>query len=229
LYEALYGVECVACHDQHGSGIVGQLRMEPQFLCADCHTMEGAVPDEEPKQPQSETLHGYGGFTLDGTPMNGPYTAHWWDIPDECSVCHVYTQPYGGPSQPVDSGHTFLSNMKACGPCHTEAVATLLTADVQQEVQIRLGLIAPYLDPGDPLYVDPGTLSPPELAQYNNARFDYEMVVADRSFGSHNAEYTRALLSEAETFFEIPPWLWMTLAGQKEGVPPGTGDEEVGR
>ncbi len=225
LFEALYDLECVACHDPHGSENTGQLRLEPRFLCAECHTMGGAVPGEQPQQPQVETLHGFGGYALDGTPLAGPYTAHWWGIPDECAVCHVHREPYGGPDQPVNSGHTFEANMRACAPCHTEQVATLLAESAREEVEIRLGLIAPYLDPSDPLYLDPATLSTEELAQYNVAKFDYEMAEADKSFGSHNADYTRALLTEAETFFGIPSWLWRMLAGHKHVVPPNTNDQ----
>ncbi len=208
LYAAVYNVECVACHRPHGSANVGQLRLPPWSLCADCHTMENAAPPEEPKQPQAEALHGSGGYLLDGTPLNGPYTEHWWGIPNECSVCHVHMEPSGGPGLPAESGHTFLPNMRACMPCHTEAAATQLVAVTREEIEARLADIAHYFDPGDPLYVDPATLPPLQLARYRIAKFNYEFVLADRSYGSHNADYTRALLSETESFFGIPPWLW---------------------
>jgi hypothetical protein len=138
--------------------------------------------------------------------MNGPYSMHWWGIPDECAVCHVHMEPYGGPGHPNDSGHTFLHNVRACQPCHTENTATLLVQGAQEEAAERLATIAHRFDPDDPLYVDPGTLPPEQLAQYVIAKFDYEMAKADRSYASHDPAYTRALLSEAETFFGIPPW-----------------------
>ena len=97
--------------------------------------------------------------------------------------------------------------MRACAPCHTEAAATLLTADVREEMEVRLDLIARYLDPGDPWYLDPGMLTPQELAQYDVAVFNYAFVIADKSYGAHNALYNRALLADAELFFEISPWL----------------------
>lgn len=211
--EALYDLECVACHVPHGSPNVGQLRLPPWQLCADCHTMDGAVPGEEPLQPQSEMLHGFGGFALDGEPLSGPHTQHWWGIPDECAACHVHTEPYGGPEQPVNSGHTFAANMRACEPCHSEATATMLVTATREEIEIRLAVIAHYFDPGDPLYVDPSTLTPAELAQYEIARFNYEFVQADQSFGSHNGDYARAMLTETETFFGITPWLFDFLGG----------------
>ena len=179
--------------------------------------MGSAVPDEEPDQPQVEMLHGTGGFKLDGTPMNGPHTEHWWGIPNECAVCHVHKEPYGGPEQPVNSGHTFEANMRACEPCHSEEAAILLVADAREEIEIRLADIAPYFDPEDPLYIDPSGLSPEELAEYNIAKFNYEFVEADKSYGSHNAEYACVLLRETELYLGIPPW-WC----QPRGGPPGS-------
>jgi predicted CXXCH cytochrome family protein len=204
--EVTYSIECVACHGPHGSPYVGQLRLPPRLLCADCHTMGSVVPGQEPRQPQAETLHGVGGFKLDGTPLAGPYSMHWWGIPDECSVCHVHFEPYGGPDHPVNSGHTFWANMRACLPCHSESTATLLVAMTREEIDARLRIIVHYFTPGDPLYINPGTLPPEQLARYLVAKFNYQMAKADKAYGSHSAPYTRALLHETETFLGIPPW-----------------------
>jgi predicted CXXCH cytochrome family protein len=206
LWEVQYDIECVACHAPHGSANVGQLRLPPWELCSDCHTMSGAVPGQEPKRPQSESLHTTGGVALDGAPLVGPYTMHWWGIGDECVTCHVHMEPSPGPGQPANSGHTFLSNMRACMPCHSEATATLLVQMMWEEVDARVGEISRRFDPNDPLYVDPQTLPPDQLAQYLNAKFDYQMVVNDKSYGSHASGYARALLGQAEDFFGIPPW-----------------------
>lgn len=223
LWQAVYNLECVTCHGPHGSANVAQLRLPPRLLCAECHTMGGAVPDAEPEQPQVEMLHGFGGFELGGAPLDGPYTEHWWGIPDECAVCHVHEEPYGGPEQPVDSGHTFVANMRACEPCHSEETATMLVAVTREEIETRLGVIAHYYDPEDPLYVDPEDLTPGELAQYNIATFNYQFVRNDKSYGSHNGGYTRALLSEAESFFGVPPWLFPLsgggLGGRQDALP----------
>jgi len=204
---AAFDIECAACHDPHGGPNTGQLRQPTFLLCAECHTMGGTVPGDEPLQPQTELLHGTGGYAIGGTMMNGPHTEHWWGIAKECAACHVHKEPYGGPDQPVNSGHTFEANMRSCEPCHSESVATMLVVMTREEVEARLDTIARYLDPEDPLYVDPAGLSPEELDQYLVAKFDYEFVRADKSYGSHNANYARALLVEAETFFGITPWL----------------------
>lgn len=204
---AVESVECVDCHDPHGGPHPGQLRRPARELCADCHTMRAAAPDgDPPDQPQLEMLHGTGGVRLDGATMAGPYSEHWWGIPAECVTCHVHFEPYGGPDQPVDSGHDFVADMRACAPCHTPAAATQLVGDAKDEVATRLADLAPYLDPADPRYVDPASLDPAELARYRRAVFDRALVVEDRSFASHNPAYARALLAEAETFFGLDPW-----------------------
>lgn len=214
--EVQFNIECVACHTPHNNVNAGQLRMPAYQLCADCHTMGNAVPPEAPDQPQTEVLHGFGGYELDGAPLDGPHSEHWWGIPNECAQCHVFSAPYGGPEQPVDSGHDFVADLRSCDPCHSEQAATMLLASLQTEMTIRLGLIARYFDPEDPLYVDPDGLSPEERAQYDIARFDYELVLVDRSLGTHNPDYARALLVETETFFEIPPWELLLLSSGGE-------------
>lgn len=203
--DASYSLECVACHTPHGSVHAYQLRLAAPLLCAQCHTMGDAVPGDEPERPHVEFWHGVGGFALDGTPLDGLYTIPYLSLPGECAFCHVYREVYGGPDQPANSGHTFESNTRACNPCHSETEAAARIAGIYEETEPRLATIARYLDPADPLYVDPTTLGPEELAQYNIARFDYELVVADASFGAHNADYARRLLEEAETFFGITP------------------------
>jgi hypothetical protein len=96
--------------------------------------------------------------------------------------------------------------MRACAPCHSETVATELTASARFEIETRLAQLDTYLDPGNPNYVDPAALPPGEQARYEAAVFDLELVRADRAFGAHNPAYTRRLLTEAELFFGVPPW-----------------------
>ena len=163
-----------------------------------------ALPGVEPKQPQSETLHGTGGYKLNGTPLNGPYSMHWWGIGDECVTCHVHFEPSPGPQQPSNSGHEFVANMRACLPCHSEATATLLVSAAHEEISTRIADLARRFDPNDPLYLDPVTLDPEQLGPYMRARFDYQMVVADKSFGSHAAGYTRALLDRGRDLLRHP-------------------------
>ena len=203
--EAMYSLECVACHAPRGSAYAYQLRRPAESLCAQCHTMGDAVPDAEPDRPQFEFLHGFGGFALDRTPLDGMYPTPFVVLDGKCVFCHVHREAYGGPEQPADSGHTFASNIRACAPCHTEADATARITAVYEEIAPRMAAIARYLDPGDPLYLDPAALTSEEWERYKIAKFNYVLVNADRSYGAHNAPFARRLLEEAETFFGITP------------------------
>jgi hypothetical protein len=60
--------------------------------------------------------------------------------------------------------------------------------------------------PGNPLYIDPATLPPQQQLEHMMAKFNYEFVTEDWSYGSHNAPYARILLAETETFLGLPPW-----------------------
>jgi len=203
--EALYNLECVACHDPHGSANAYHLRLPAESLCAQCHTMDNAMPGQEPDRPQFEFLHGFGGFALDWTPLDGMYPTPFVILDGKCVFCHVHREVYGGPEQPANSGHTFESDIRACAPCHSEADATVRITTVYDEIAPRMATIARYLDPGDPVYVDPAALSLEERERYIIAKFNYELVNADRSFGAHNAPFARRLLEETETFFGITP------------------------
>ncbi|UCE59305.1 MAG: hypothetical protein JSU63_17910 [Phycisphaerales bacterium] len=203
--EVKYSLECVACHDPHGGINVSQLRLQPESLCGQCHTMGDAMPGVEPDRPHYEFMHATGGFALDGTSLDGLYSTPFTALRGECVFCHVYREPYVEPDQPANSGHTFESNTRACTVCHTLEEAEGRIASVQSEIEPRLATIARYFDESDPLYLDPATLSSGELEQYWIAKFDYDLVNADASFGVHQAPFARRLLAEAEALFGIVP------------------------
>ena len=73
-------------------------------------------------------------------------------------------------------------------------------------MSVRLAAVEPYFTEGDPLYIDPEELTPEQRARYDNAKFNYQMVKWDKSFGTHNPAYARALLDETEDYLELPPW-----------------------
>jgi predicted CXXCH cytochrome family protein len=205
IREVLFSLECVVCHRPYGSPNVSQLRLPPEKLCAQCHTMGDAAPRVEPDRPHVEFLHGVGGYALDGTPLPPVYSIPYMGVPGECAGCHVVREDYTGPDQAANSGHTFESNFLACELCHGPGEGEVRLATVRAEIEPRLTALSRYLDPADPLYVNPATLTSEQLDQYYIARFDYEFVAADGSYGGHNAAFARVLLTEAETFFESVP------------------------
>ncbi len=205
VFDVQYDIECTACHDPHGGPNDSQLRWDKADLCAQCHTLGGAAPDEQPDRGQAEMIRGTGGYRLDGVPLDGSNSAHYLEVPDRCVVCHVHREAYEPPTQAADSGHNFVPDMKACGPCHHPRIASLLVESAREEIESRVFVIRPYFNPNSSLYLDPSGLDPDQRQAYGIARFNYEFVTSDRSFGTHNINYARMLLGETESLLGITP------------------------
>lgn len=94
---------------------------------------------------------------------------------------------------------------RSCEPCHHRRLAPLLVEGARDEIEARLFAIRPHFDPGSSFYVDPSELDPGQQQAYDVVRFNYEFVTSDRSFGSHNINYARALLTVTEAFLGIAP------------------------
>ena len=88
--------------------------------------------------------------------------------------------------------------------------------ELHYEVSTRSSLIARHFDPFDPLYVDPTWLPPDEVIAWIISYYNNQLVIADRSFGSHNPAYIRALLAEAEAYLGIEPWPALRAAGRDD-------------
>ena len=215
-----YSLNCVVCHTPHDNLIHrAQLRQPTNELCAQCHTMLDAAPGaSDPNNPQAEMLHSQGGYKLNGTPMAGPYSSHWLENPDECVKCHWAYLRFDDPNSLlpiIDSGHSSRHNLRACEPCHDYESAKSLVADMHFEMEIRLDAIAPYFTPNNPLYINPAGLTPQQRERYDNAHFNYLMVKRDRSYGSHNPAYARAMLDQTEDYLGLPPWRLLLQFRQK--------------
>jgi len=195
-------VTCVVCHAPHGSPNDAQLRQPVTDLCIKCHTDENALPGSSPHHPDREILLGLGGFEVNGAPAIGPNSSHSTAALARCVTCHVYQVPNAQPSveNPANTGHTFEPEVPdACRQCHPGNQAIRYKNEVQGEIQARLDALAPYFTSGTPQYIDPTTLTSDQLARYNVAKFDWQLVGGDGSKGVHNTEYVEHLLGVSET------------------------------
>jgi hypothetical protein len=196
-------------------------------MCGTCHNGRGADPTDKglgliggvlkdtgtarPNMhngPQFNMLLGFGG--VEGA---GPITrtGSHSTVPNQCVHCHL-------PSQ----RHTFTVSLDiSCSPCHTTADAAAREGAIRQE--ILNGLLAlksrmenwsnqNFQDPdlwdytslvsadvdtsGNPKAAPPQSKIP---IQIRRARHNYYFIARDRSFGVHNASYTRLLLSVANS------------------------------
>ncbi|MGD2109623.1 MAG: multiheme c-type cytochrome, partial [Phycisphaerae bacterium] len=136
--EVRYSLECAGCHVPYGSEHAHQLRTAPEGLCAQCHTMGDAAPGVEPERGQHELMWGLGGFTLDGSPLDGQYMSVFAGFPGQCVYCHVYRHEYSGPDEAADAGHDFQVDLRPCLVCHVEGEAADRVLQVRNEIEPRL-------------------------------------------------------------------------------------------
>jgi predicted CXXCH cytochrome family protein len=195
-------ITCQACHDPHGSNNAANLREDEADICLHCHTDEAALPGSTPHHPQREILLGLGGFEVTGAPAIGPNSEHTSAANARCVTCHVYSAPNQQPTQenPFNTAHTFLPGVpEACQQCHPGNQAVNLMNQVQGEIQARLDALAPFFTSGSPQWIDPSTLTPDQKAQYDIAKFNWQLVNGEGSRGVHNTDYVEHLLDVSET------------------------------
>jgi predicted CXXCH cytochrome family protein len=82
LDDAVFSIECAACHVPHGSDIDHDLRVPQDEICTQCHSSGGAVPGERVHHPQKEMLEG----TIDIAGLSGDA---WMDGEATCTDCHM--------------------------------------------------------------------------------------------------------------------------------------------
>ena len=119
--------------------------------------------------------------------------------------CHAFQvpAPQPTPENPVNTEHTFIPLVPlACRNCHPGNQAVQFKKGVQATIAQTESQIAPYFTPGSPQYIDPGSLTPAQLAQYNIAQFDYLFVTGDLSQGVHNTAYAEYLLGVSLTILQ---------------------------
>jgi predicted CXXCH cytochrome family protein len=82
LADAVFSIECAACHIPHGSDIDHDLRVPQEEVCTQCHSSGGAVPGERVHHPQKEMMEG----TIPITGLSGD---PWMDGEATCTDCHM--------------------------------------------------------------------------------------------------------------------------------------------
>ncbi len=188
---------CAACHDPHNSQNEGQLRLAADELCQKCHNPE-YNPDSP--EPAGQELHhttawmfeGKGGYEYEG--YTYPSSAHTSALKEKCVTCHVFQTPYiGEPEEvPAYTGHSFEPQLGACAQsgCHEgEFVVSDSSFDFHgaqseiRELLDELGNLLAEATPEDSL-----------TDRFKKAKFNYEFVEADGSYGIHNFQYAKALL-----------------------------------
>lgn len=217
-------LECWTCHNPHEvvAGTEHQTRKDTAELCADCHRSrdERTTPGTRVHNPQAEVLNGTNGYVWTGTayaslPLPSLPVTHAQATAGDCAICHVYsyetTNDVGATVH--NTGHHFWPNLQACSQtgCHsnlvrqevegqagaveegaTEGVLALFNA-TQAATAARLSNINTRLR-----RVNVNSLTVPQKGAYDVAKWNYDVVVADKSGGVHNLTYINLMLDEAD-------------------------------
>jgi hypothetical protein len=195
-------------------------------VCGTCHNGRGGDPSDARLQtgtarpsfhegPQFNMLLGVTGSLPPGTVVQN--SSHR-DTPDQCVHCHM-----------PNRRHTFTVSVDtSCQPCHTPTDAAARAGQIRNEILTGLLVLRTRMENWAKTKfatVPAGwTGSPSELWNYSTiatedtaqqaisasiqsqipieikrARHNYFFIIRDRSFGVHNAPYTRQLLAFSQS------------------------------
>lgn len=182
---------CGQCHHDRGRTWVSTSRGPHPSVQANFYLGEMPMPEgEAPLVPNTRTAHRF--------------------VFKQCVTCHMQHEiplPETGEVGQTHAGHRFaVESFAGCSTagCHASpGDAQAEMAALQSSVRARLDAIAARLGP-ESTWQYSAEGGPPESqqadipAEIKKVRFLYEYVHADASFGVHNPEYTRAILTEAE-------------------------------
>ena len=193
--DPVWQIACPSCHAVHERTVFDpQLFLAPDSTCRACHNMDGAVVGEVPHATQQNMIRGVGYGAYEWPGYTYANSCHQCVVPGTCVMCHMDTTDYSG-ADPLTTGHTFAVRLETCIVCHPAWVppdSSFNFQGVQSEMDSLLLLLAAALAQADTT-----------TAEYAQAKFDYDFVMADGSRGIHNAIYASALL--ISSIENLPP------------------------
>ena len=173
-------------------------------LCYNCHNAQGAGLGTIPHNSQVELFNGVGGYTYDDETVN-PASIHRALL--TCSDCHMNNINNSTNITHVMSMHDNVNERLAnCNSCHSNFGeleytdghydSNGKTADVRakmNELKLRINFLAGESDETvKPVYTIHNNQDLSDAL--SRAAYNYNFIIADRSFGAHNAPYAKKLL-----------------------------------
>ncbi len=181
---------CGQCHHSRGRTWDSDSRGPHHSVQANMYVGEMPMPEgQAPLVPNERTVHRF--------------------VQKQCVSCHMQHElPVEGTTETGEThaGHAFaIESFAGCSSsgCHpTPAAAQADTESLQASVQSRLDAIASRL--GDPSrWQYSATGGPADQSglteQERKTRFLYHYLLSDGSYGVHNPEYTKSILTKAES------------------------------
>ncbi len=164
-------------------------------LCANCHQIRNELPVAADGTidlgtntrfgthygVEAQMLLGVGGVGVEGSP-----SSHYLVVENTCVTCHMGDE----------RNHTYLPDVERCQACHADAEDFDIEG-VQTEIEGMLTEVHDLLIASGIMNEEgrsiPGVY-PEAIAM---AMWNYKLVEYDQSMGVHNADYARALLTQA--------------------------------
>ena len=112
-------------------------------------------------------------------------------MPKKCVVCHMYKEKEGEVQK--EGGHTFIADKRACLQCHEDAES--LKAEWRGKILPLLAELGEVLDKA----------ADKKAKAYQNAKLNYDLVIADGGMGTHNPKYAHALLLHSIASMKFKP------------------------
>jgi len=219
--DTVTGIGCSVCHDPHGEGgLDAQLRISGNFsiplstgaytaaagkglVCYNCHNADATLPavGSIPHNSQAEMVQGVGGYTY-GTDLAAVKSEHG-DLGLTCSDCHM--------SKSAGTTHQMLmteGTAERIGGCTASCHATApIFADGHYDYNGTMAAVrAKITQLQDLINTKAGLASGTAVRAFytsgsealntalNNAAYNYNFILSDKSSGFHNPDYAETLV-----------------------------------
>jgi hypothetical protein len=206
-------MDCRTCHQIHTTytsadwALIGEAQpvalemTEATFdggmgnLCANCHQIRNELPVAVDGNidlgtntrfgthlgVEAQMLLGIGGVGVEGSP-----SPHYQMVEDTCVACHMGEE----------NNHTFLPDVARCQACHADA-EDFNRNDTQTEIEEMMAEVHDLLIASGIMNEEGRSIPGVYPEAVAMAMWNYKLVEYDASMGVHNADYARALLTQA--------------------------------
>jgi predicted CXXCH cytochrome family protein len=173
-------ITCVACHDSHSSEYPHQLIMEPEKLCASCHSQEA---------------------TLKGKGAKGVEDTAGFHSGISCVECHMTEANHLMKVIRPDDPDLAAKRADTCTSCHKDKDKKDRAARLQEWqssfTKNMDGLQADIKSIGAAMKEKPDALNADLKARLGNARTNISNLARDGSRGAHNFQYAIKVMNQA--------------------------------
>lgn len=202
-------IECITCHDSHGTDIEHDLKISKETICTQCHSAGVVSPGDTVEMPHSEIING-------DAPISGVTGTAWMDGKVTCTDCHLpkvaksavnydiasHTNYFISPQKSIDynmpNSCTVRCHDGTNGEAMTDQEAIDYLDENKSEIQTKLISVNAKLATAKGKLDDASGDVDSETESYNEAVLARDFVQTDGT-NAHNPAYALELLNYAES------------------------------